>query len=406
MRNIAACVAAILICGMLSGCWNRIELNELSITSATAFDVEGDEWVVTYQIVTPSAIASGMGITGGGTSQSPVSVFSTRGRTIREAVNQGALENPRWLFFSHTNILVVSEKVARKGLGQILDLFYRNPDNRETVNVLITAGNPRTILEQLMHTEKIPGLGIRNVIFNESRNASMLPSVMMYELAMALTGDARSAVIPEIVVAGGKPESSLDELKKTYHSSKVRIGRLAVLHDEKFVGWLTKEESLGVSFIANKVNATAIAFSCKHPDGNVYNSTFRLESSSTKLKPSYSNGRFAMSVEIKGSGNLVETGCAMDLSDPKVVKGLEKQLEAEVTQTVEKSWQAVKRLKTDVVGFADAVHRKYPKAWKQVKPDWESSFVDIQIEPHVTISMNRIGLSNKSFKTPEKEEGG
>jgi spore germination protein KC len=406
MRNIAACVAAILVCGILSGCWNRIELNELSITSATAFDMEGDEWVITYQIVTPSAISSGMGVAGGGTSQSPVSVFSTRGRTIREAVNQGALENPRWLFFSHTNILVVSEKVARKGLSQILDLYYRNPESRETVNVFISAGSPRTILEQLMHTERIPGLGIREIAANEAQFSSILQRVMMYELAMALTGEARSAVIPEILIAGGEPETSLDDLKKTYHSSKVRMGRLAVLHDDKLTGWLTKEESLGVSFIANKVKASTIAFSCKQSDGNDYNSSFRLESSSTKLKPTYSNGRFVMSVDIKGSGNLVETGCAMDLSDPKVIKGLEKQLEAEVAQTVEKSWQAVKHLKTDVVGFADAVHRKYPKVWKKIKQDWESAFVNIQIEPHVTISMNRIGLSNKSFKAPEKEEGG
>lgn len=403
MRIMVKVVAVILLCIILPGCWNRIELNELSITSATAFDMEGDDWVITYQVVTPSAISTGMGVAGGGVPQSPVSTFSTRGRTVREAVNQATLETPRWLFFSHTNILVVSEKVARKGLSQILDLYFRNPESRETVNVLISAGNPGTILEQLMHAEKIPGLGIRDIIVNESRFASRVPSVMMYELAMALTGDAKSAVIPEILISGEQAETSLDALKKTSFDSKVRIGRLAVLQEDKFKGWLTKEESFGVNFIANKVQSSTLAFSCKQPDGNEYNASFRLETSSTKLKPSYIDGRFKMGVDIKGTGYLVETDCALDLSDPEVVKRMEKALEQEIKRIVQKSWLAVKRLNVDVLGFADAVHRKYPKVWKDVKNDWKTTFATIEIKPHVSISMYRIGLSNKSFKVPEKD---
>jgi spore germination protein KC len=406
MQKLKAFAALLLLSAILPGCWNRVELNELSITSATAFDLDGDDWLISYQVVTPSAISTGMGISGGGLSQSPVIVFSTRGRTIREAVNQSTLEHPRRLFFSHTNVLVISEKVARRGLNQILDLYYRNPDARETVNVLITTGNARSILQQLMHTEKIPGIGIRQIILNESRNSSMLPSVMMYELAMGLTSGAKSAVIPEIVLSGEPAEASLNALKKSFNASKLKMGKLAVIHEDKLAGWLTKEEGFGVSFITNKVNSSTMPFSCKQPDGKTYNSSFRMETSSTKLTPRKENGHFIMNVNIKGSGVLVESNCALDLTKPEVIKQLEQQLQEEITRIVKKSWQATKRLHVDVLGFADVIHRKYPKEWKKVKNDWASEFVKMKIEPHVTISMDRIGLNSKTFQSPEKGDEG
>ncbi|MFK7696546.1 Ger(x)C family spore germination protein [Paenibacillus sp. HJGM_3] len=402
MHNLRVFALLLLICTVLPGCWNRIELNELSITSATAFDRDGEEWVITYQVITPSAISAGMGTASGGTAQSPVSVFSTRGRTIREAVNHASMEHSRRLFFSHNNVLLISEQVARYGLNQILDLHYRNPDARETVSVLITSGSARSVLEQIMHTEKIPGMGIRTIMINESEITSMLPNVMLYELSMTMTGPAKSAVIPEIIVSGEPKETSMDALKKTYSTSKFRLDRLAVVREDKLAGWLTKEEGFGVSFITNKVKISGLAFSCNQPDGQGYNSTFRIQSSTTKLKPKKQNGRFVMDVEITGDGVLMESGCALDLTNPDVVKQLEKQVAEEITRIVNKSWQATKQLRVDVLGFADAIHRKYPKDWKTLKDDWASEFVKIEMKPHVTVSMDRIGLSNKTFQTPEK----
>lgn len=390
----------------MSGCWNRIELNEISIIAGTAFDLEGDEWEVSYQAIIPSSISSGTGLTSGGTNQSPVNVFTTRGRTIREAVSKSSSESPRWLFFAHNNILIVSEKVARRGLSQILDLSFRNPDARETVNVLITKGSARAILEQLISIEKIPGQGIREILNNESRNSSRLPSVMMYELAMAMTSDAKSAMIPEVLISGEPEGDTLDALKKTSQTSKLRLGKLAVLRGDQLAGWLTKEEGLGVSFITNKVKSSILSFSCNAPDGKTYNSSFRLLNSTTKLSPVKERGYFVMNVDIKAGGYLLESDCVLDLSKPATIDRLELQLQNEIVQILEKSWQAGKRLNVDVFGFADAVHRKYPKEWKTIKDDWEVVFPEMEMKPRVTVSIDRVGLSNKSFKTLKKDDGG
>ncbi|WP_314587623.1 Ger(x)C family spore germination protein [Paenibacillus terrigena] len=404
MKKITGIIVLLLACSLISGCWNRIELNELSIVSASSFDFNGNKWVNSYQVIIPSAISSGTGLAGGGGSQSPVTVFSSEGRTIREAVGKSSMESPRQMFFAHNSALIISEEVARHGINEILDLHYRNTDARETVNVLITQGNARSILERLIHTEKIPGQGIRGILSNESRNTSIVPSVMLYELAMAITSDGKGAVIPEIVFAGnGEDGRSLDVLKKTYEQAKLRIGRLAVLRGDKFAGWLTREEGLGVSFIANKVRSTNLAFRCKPGDKN-YNMTFRLQTSATKLKPTLQNGKMNMGIDIKGAGYLLESNCVTDLTQPAAVKQLEQQLQEEVKQMVIRSWGAAKRLKVDVFGFADAVHRKYPREWRRVKNNWDETFSKIQIEPHIKISMDRVGLTSKTFKSTNSNE--
>ncbi|OXM85279.1 Ger(x)C family spore germination protein [Paenibacillus rigui] len=394
---------------LLTGCWNRIELNELSITSATAFDLEGEDWVISYQVVIPSAISSGAGTVGGSSaSRSPITVFSARGRTIREAVANSNIENSRALFFAHTNILVVSEQVARRGLDPIIDLYLRVAEARETVHVLVTTGKARTILQQLMHSEKIPGQGIREIIMNEARNSSLIPSVMLFELAMSLTSSSKSGLLPEIVLSGEAATDSLDTLKKTYVRSKLKIGRLGILKGDKLVGWMKREESFGVSFIKNKVNRAIISFPCGKSsyDGkrSAYNSSFRLSHSSTKLKPMKSGDHFSMKVDIKASGILMESGCQLDLSKPDNVSLLENQLQQELNRIVLSGWKASKELGTDVLGFADVIHRNFPKEWKKLNGHWDAAFARMEIEPQIKVSIDRTGLSNRSFKTLQNKE--
>lgn len=69
------------------------------------------------------------------------------------------------------------------------------------------------------------------------------------------------------------------------------------------------------------------------------------------------------------------------------------------------SWSEVKRLGADVTGFAVRIHRSDRKRWKQIEKDksWERMFQNIEIKPHVSIQIERSGLSNKSFKSVQQK---
>ncbi|RIE01489.1 Ger(x)C family spore germination protein [Cohnella faecalis] len=393
------------LCFALTGCWDRTELNELAITAGTAIDWKEGRWVVTYQVVIPSAISAVLTAVGGGAGKVPVIVYSTEGETIREAVAKSALESPRKLFFSHNRVVVISSAAALHGLENLLDIYLRNPDTRETVSTLISDKDARTILEQLMQVQIIPSDGIEETVKGEAEQLSTLPHVRMYNLAMSLAGPAHSAALPEILVSGDQGVTSADDLSQTSLKSKLRLGRLGLLRDNRMVGWLSRSEALGVAFISNKVSETSIIFSCEG-DGAKPNSTFQIEHSKTKLRPEWKNGELVMHININSSGTLVETGCSVeDLNNPATIKQMEKQLRLQVLEQVETSWEATKKLKTDVLGFADIIRRKYPKRWKEVKTDWPNQFSKIRIDPIVSVRIARMGLSSKPYKTLLEKDG-
>ncbi|MBO9600248.1 MAG: Ger(x)C family spore germination protein [Cohnella sp.] len=393
IRIVLACV---IFC-LLPGCWDRKELNQIAITSATAIDYKDGQWIVSYQVVIPSAISAAMTTVGGGAAKLPVIVYSTQGKTIREAVWKSALESPRRLFFSHTRVLVVSAAATQQGLTPLIDVYFRNPDSRETVNVLIAEGEARTILEQLMQIQIIPGDGIQETMVGEAKDLSILPSIKMYDLAMELLGPAKSAVLPEIVISGSPGVTSADALNKTSLSSKLRLGRLAVLGQDKLVGWLSRQEAIGVGFMRDWVHMTSISFPCD-AGSREEESAFRLMRSRTSVTPHKSGSSFVMDVKVEGEGTLLETNCPLDLNEPDAIKAMEEQLEKKIAAQIEESWLAVKKLKTDIAGFADRIHRRYPKEWKKLASNWEATFLQIEVRPKVDITIKRTGLSTKSFK--------
>lgn len=405
MKTVKA-IAVVLMTVVLAGCWDRLELNELSITAATAIDWnDKEQWVVSYQVVIPSAISGAMGGTKGGASQSPIIVYSTHGPSIRSAIQQSFFESPRKLFFSHNRVVVVGAEAARRGLEPLIDVYLRNSDSRETVDVLVTEGSARNILRQLMQIQMIPGEGIFETLRTENRLFSALPSVNMYELALQLTGSSHNAIVPEILVSGEPSVTSINQMGNTSLPSKLRLGRLAVIKEGKLAGWLSQDEALGVAFLRNYVNKTNVAVPCKASDPKVTTSV-RIERARTRVIPVRQGEGLRLEAKLKVYGSLLEANCDIDLEKPDEIHQLEGQVRQHILEIVRSGYSATQKLQADVIGFADMVHRKYPKLWHKAEPDWPAEYAEIPMNLEVEFAMKRVGLSTKSFKKQlgEKEE--
>ncbi|MNE96579.1 hypothetical protein D3C80_1947960 [compost metagenome] len=83
--------------------------------------------------------------------------------------------------------------------------------------------------------------------------------------------------------------------------------------------------------------------------------------------------------------------------DPKVIKQLEKELEQEINAIAKAGWESAKKLKADVVGFAELVHRKFPDKWHSWEQDWDTILADIQVNVTSKVNLTNVGLSNQSI---------
>lgn len=83
-RKIAILFIFISMASLLSGCWNRRELNELGIVLGLGIDKADDEYLVTLQVVNPGEVASK---TGSG-QRTPIVVFQEKGENLFEAIRR------------------------------------------------------------------------------------------------------------------------------------------------------------------------------------------------------------------------------------------------------------------------------------------------------------------------------
>ncbi|GMK38310.1 hypothetical protein PCCS19_13640 [Paenibacillus sp. CCS19] len=398
VRRAVMAAMLLFLCVMTTGCWNRIELNELAITSATGIDWDGRNWIVSYQVLIPAAISAGVGTTGGGTPQSPVIVYSTKGKSIREAMMHSYSESPRKLFYAHNRVVILSEEVARRGFNELLDVYFRNSGPRETVSMLVTPGKARRILEQFMQLQIIPGEGMKDIIMSEARNSSILPNIPVYQMAINLTSDAKSGVLPEIFISGKEDTSTLDSFTHTTIPSKLKLGRLAILQNDRMIGWMNRKQSLGVSFLRGEVKQTTIVVPCTDEEGHSGFDTLLIQRASTKLKAKLTEGKLGYTAQVHVAGALSESDCAQNLYKPDVIQKLESKGAQQIQTLLEGAWKQGQQMKADVFGAAEKAHRKYPKAWKQWSKDWNSVFAEAPLEKDVQFRITRMGLSNKSFQ--------
>lgn len=391
---------------LLSGCWDDRELNELGITSGSAYDWENNQWKATYQVINPSSGASGMGGGGGGsTSSPPFLTFTVKGRTIMEAIERTNLTSTREMFFSHSRITVIGESLARHGINQLIDMFLRKQDARETVFVFISQGDAGMILDQLMQMTKNQGAGIQLMIEQESKLLSYYPGIRLFELAMALSSESKSAVLPEILLTGSQTMDETSETAVTDLPSRLALGRLGVIKGDAFAGWLSQKQAFGLSFLTDNIDSATIAFPSRPATSDKLDASFILQNSATTVRPVWTKDHYVMEVRVKGSGVLTELGSVMDLNDRKAISEMESSLEQRVLELMNNSWAEVKRLGADVTGFAVRIHRSDPRRWKQIEKakSWDSVFQEIELRPLVSIEMERTGLSNKSFKSVQQK---
>lgn len=396
MKRSLMLLLILFICLLESGCWNRRELGELGIVMATAIDMDkNNQWVASFQVVNPGAIATQAG---SGNSQSPVTTFSTKGKTLRDAFQNVSMETPRALFLAHNRVVLINEDVAKRGVKQIIDFYLRDIESRETMKIILTKGNARGFLEILTPIEKISGNTISKVFEKEESNLSMIRSINMHEFVTALASSPlESAVLPEIKVSGEqRRQTALEALQKTRRHAAIQLGSIGVFRQAKLVGWLSQEESLGLAWISDAISHTVVTFPC---DGTTYDqqlSSFFVEKGSTKLIPSLSNGKLGITVDVKAKGVLEESACKLNLQDPKVLTKLEHSIQDEIKKEIEVAFKGAKRLKTDVLGFGNAFHTEYPNAWKEMKDNWGESFMDIKMNVKVEANIRRTGIINNS----------
>ncbi len=98
---------------VVTGCWDRVELNDRAFIIATGIDKdqESGKMVTTLQVIVPEKIDTAT--KKGGGENAAVQIVSAKGSTVYETLQYIKFELMKKPYFQHNRILVIGEQAAK-----------------------------------------------------------------------------------------------------------------------------------------------------------------------------------------------------------------------------------------------------------------------------------------------------
>ncbi|QYR22438.1 Ger(x)C family spore germination protein [Paenibacillus sp. sptzw28] len=382
----------------LTGCWNYREMNELAFALAMGIDkTNRDNYLFSFQVVNAREIA-GEKATGG----IPVNVYSGRGKTLLEAIRKASQKVPRRINAQHMRVFVIGEKLAREGIEEVFDLIERDPEPRLTTRVFIAKNTEAVmILKNVTAVEAIPANAILGKIKISGRVLAESYEVEVDDVIRGLITKGGGPVISGIKLVGdpeaGKKNSNVEQ---TDVPSDLYTSGMALFKKGKLAGWVNGAQARGVSWINNRMKSSIINLDCDDDKDAIAIEILR---SRSEIKAVIRGEKPLIRINIQEIASVGETMCPVDLSKSAEMRKLEQQLNKETMHDVMAAVKTAQKLKTDVLGFGEAVDRANPKAWQKMEKEWDRIFPECKVEVQVASTIRRTGMVSKSFLSKEKK---
>jgi spore germination protein KC len=365
----------------LSGCWNSLELTDLSYVMGIGIDqTEEGQIELTTQMYSPTQT---MGAQGGGATQERT-YFSTitKDESVFEAMRDIPLRVGRKAQLSHMRIILIGEKFARENdISDVLDFFYRDHEPRFKTHVLITKGRTGEYWNIKPFIERTAAQQIRMIQRSGTSFSSKSKETRILDLALELNYPVKLATVPYIERVNDNPESI------------VSTG-LAIISDGKMNDRISTADVHNLLILTDDYKSGTIEYPCQDKENQQKNRKDSLEVTQlkTKLSPNFSANPPTIHFSTKVEGHIGEFKCFTMTTDKErqelqvhIENSLKAQLEAFITYLQDE--------KLDVIGIGNTLYRKDPKLWKKNKENWEQIFSEINFEIDVQVIIKSTGMT-------------
>ncbi|WP_409177938.1 Ger(x)C family spore germination protein [Brevibacillus fortis] len=375
MGKYLRCFILLFICMcLLTGCWDRRELEERASVLAIAIDqAEEDEnlYKMTVQIPIPIKIAGSSG-QGGGSNADAVKIMSVTGRTVTDASNNLQMRLNQRLFLGHTRVLALSEEVAREGIQDIMDGFRREPQIRRLLWPIVVKGKASTLLEVKPGLEQIPVVFLMGLI----ENGMKLGRIPDQTLGDYFNQTSNATMEPFLNYV----EASKNE---------VSWKGVAVFRGHKMVGKLDRVQSWTLINLRNEKPGGDIVI----PLPNTKNGyvSFRPHFVKTKLRI-HGQDAFSATYHCELQGDIVELTEDLKIPAEQFIVQMQALIKREMENRAKKLLlQLQKHYNSDILKLGLTLRAKhYQEYWET--HDWKKDFRDFPVRVKYTIKLRRLGM--------------
>ena len=385
MMKKTACIILTLTMLSLGGCKNNRDINDLAVVTAIGIDKTADGKIeFTVQIIGPTqksgSQAQMSSDSSGGGGNMAISATS-EGSTTFEAARNIIPQLSKKIYFSHLQLLVIGEELAKEGLDKFWDFFERDHEvNRQFRVIVAKGGTAKSIIEAAPVIEKLSGVEISETIDNTAYGKNI--KILGYEVSKLLSEPTAGLVVGAIDSCGAKKLTDM------------RVEGGAVFKNAKLVGYLDDDEARGYLFASNQMRSTILTIENPCEPGNLV--SIEVVGSSGKLKSDIHNGKLKFTIEITAYGNLGDEQGSADLSSVENVKKLEQESEVLISSNIMDMLQkSQKTFDADILNFSDLFYKHHYEDYEKIIGSWDKLYEDADIDVKVQFTIKRSGMITK-----------
>ncbi|WP_341281844.1 Ger(x)C family spore germination protein [Paenibacillus sp. FSL H8-0537] len=359
---------------LLTGCWNKTELDEDGFVMAIALDQgKGGRLELTTQMYRPNA---GKGGDGGTLKQSKNLLIKTEDNSVFEAIRDIPLHLGRKANWTHTRIILVGEKLARStDVGKLIDFFYRDHESRHTISIMITKGRADKILEKQPAIEQTIGQQLLLTKQVSYKNAAKSLDTTLLKLGLQMNSPQSDSSITYVY-----------EDKRA--QDMFNAAGLALLKKGKMKSVLSSKKVEGLVMLRNEYKSGIIEVAC--PGKKSETESFEIMKLRTRLKPSLIGDKVSVLVKTEAEGAIGELKCTEIKTRKDEAEYLQK-MEEEIKKQMLATIHDLQAYKMDIIDIGNRIARSHFKKWEDMKGDWDKQFATIPFDIHVHLRLITTG---------------
>jgi len=416
MRLSAALVALCLALAS-AGCWDRKEPDDMVFAVALGFDIDDDgDYVAIAQFANPVAVKGGVGPSSQPAGSAPFWTNCAKGRTPFDALANLSPALSREMTVSNIEVLLISERLAKRGIAPIMDLVARDNELRLAVSTAVVDGSLKSLLESQFPEDPIPALSIQRML---NPIHFIDPSAMSPGLLQSITDMLRPGqdlLLPALRFSAGAVSESGEErgpdresdsssnsrsaMDSTSPGSPVTHIGSAAFHRDKMIGWLDGHESRGANFARTRGQHAPI--SVQSPAGGLV--SIHVAQVESTVTPRYMNEDVSVLIKVKVEGHvqgqtgLEEGQAGVNFANPESLRDLRSCLAQCVREDIEHALAKSREYRSDFIGLGNAVYRRLPRVWKAgIGGRWYELLPYVQVQVEVEATLTSSGLLRESL---------
>jgi spore germination protein KC len=374
MKKIRHFIIFLILVMILSGCWDRNEINDYAFWIGTALDIsESGKLQKSAQIAVPADFRSIRG--GGGKSERANIVLTATGLSIVDLTQQIQDKLPRKVFLGHRRSIFIGEKLARKGLIDVMDQFTRNTDTRLRTDIfVVNNGEGKEVLNINSPFNQFSSI----VAVDQDRYCRLGDTALRDVLIDARRDGIRPAM----------PMVEISPMNKQEKDKVFDVRSVAIFNKKlEMVGEVSGRESLELFWVKGVLKNQFVTEEVEEGSIALYESNLK-----QTIRTKFDGNKLKAYIKLMGTGRVLENNTDIDLSKSAERILIEKKLNAIKAKRVEETIKNIQsQFGQDVFGIGEEFHREHPYQWKDIRDRWDDIFPTIEVTVDVRLNIQSTG---------------